>query len=293
MAPWIPVEWFGSYHDLAARVLTAAAAFLLVYLAGRLLAVPPLVRLVRARNPDNSTLPVAFGQYIRVVVALVAVAAALSAGGFNGLLGGSALLLAATTLAVGVAGQEVIGNLVSGVFLVLDPDFNVGDYVEWGSHEGTVEEVDIRVTRVRTAAGESLTVPNTELAATTLRRPFAGERYRITETLGVPYGSDVERAAELLQAAAEADDRILEEPAPTVDGSGFGSTSHDLSVRFWIDPNTSSPADVRTAFQQRVDERFEAAGLTINPASRHQLSGRVTVEEDESPDPSLVTRLVR
>jgi small-conductance mechanosensitive channel len=278
MAPWIPVEWFGQYHDLAVRILTALAAVLLVYAAGRLVAVPPLVRFVRVRNPDNPTLPTAFGQYARAAVAFVAVAVGLSVGGFNGLLGGSALILAATTVAVGVAGQEVIGNLVSGVFLVLDPDFNVGDYVEWGNHAGTVEEVDIRVTRVRTAAGESLTVPNTELAATTLRRPFAGERYRITQTLGVPYGSDVERASELLQEAAAADDRVLEEPAPTVDGSGFGSASHDLSVRFWVDPNEASPADVRTAFQRRVDERFEEAGLTINPASQHRLSGHVAVE---------------
>lgn len=278
MAPWIPVEWFGQYHDFAVRVLTAVATVLLVYVAGRLLAVPPLVRFVRVRNPDNPTLPLAFGQYARAGVAFVAVAVGLSVGGFDGLLGGSALVLAATTVAVGVAGQEVIGNLVSGVFLVLDPDFNVGDYVEWGNHAGTVEEVDVRVTRVRTADGASLTVPNTELAATTLRRPLAGERYRISQTLGVPYGSDVERATDLLEEAAAADDRVLDDPEPTVDGSGFGSSSHDLSVRFWIDPEEASPADVKTAFQQRVDERFEEAGVTINPASRHRLSGRVVVD---------------
>lgn len=286
MVPLIPAEWFGQYHDLVVRIATAIGAFLAVYVVGRLLAVPPLIRLVSARNPDNPTLPVAFGQYARVGVAFVALATALSVGGFDGLLGGSALLLAATTLAVGVAGQEVIGNLVSGVFLVLDPDFNVGDYVEWGDHAGTVEEVDVRVTRVRTSAGESLTVPNTELAATTLRRPFAGERYRITEALGVPYGSDVDQAADLLQEAAEADDRILDDPEPTVDGSGFGSASHDFAVRFWIDPDEASPADVRTAFQQRVDERFQAAGLTINPASKHQISGHLTVDGNE-PTPPL------
>lgn len=284
MAPWLPPEWFGAYHDTAVRLLSAGGAFLFVYLAGRLFAVPPLVRFVRTRNPDNPTLPSAFGQYARVVVGLVATAVALSVGGFSGLLGGSALLLAATTLAVGVAGQEVIGNLVSGVFLVVDPDFNVGDYVEWGDHAGTVEEVDVRVTRVRTAAGESLTVPNTELAATTIRRPYAGDRYRVTETLGVPYGSDVERAADLLREAAAADDRVLSEPAPTVDGSGFGSTSLDLSARFWVDPDAVDVTDVRTAFLRRVDERFAEAGLTINPASQHQLSGRVTVEQGESKD---------
>ena len=278
MAPLIPAEWFGQYHDVVVRVLTAAAAFLAVYFVGRLLAVPPLVRLVRARNPNNPTLPSAFGKYARVTVAFVAVAVALAVGGFDGLLGGSALVLAATTLAVGVAGQEVIGNLVSGVFLVLDRDFNVGDYVEWGDYAGTVQEVDVRVTRVQTAAGESLTVPNTELAATTLRRPFAGERYQMTETLGVPYGTDIEQAASLLREAAEADDRILDDPEPTVEGAGFGSTSNDLAVRFWIDPDDATPADVRTAFQRRVDERFETAGLTINPASQHQLSGHVSVE---------------
>jgi hypothetical protein len=70
----------------------------------------------------------------------------------------SALIFAAATLAVGVAGQEVIGALIGGLFLVANPNFNVGDWIAWGDREGVVEAIGFRTTRVRTENNETLTI---------------------------------------------------------------------------------------------------------------------------------------
>jgi hypothetical protein len=111
--------------------------FLGTYLLGRVLVVPPIARAVASRNPDNKTLVSAIRLYLRVVVAVLAVPIAITAAGFGGVAFGSGVILAAATLALGIAGRDVIGNLVSGVFLVADSDFNVGDYIEWDESADT------------------------------------------------------------------------------------------------------------------------------------------------------------
>jgi len=66
----------------------------------------------------------------------------------------------------------VIGSLVSGIALVLDPDFNVGDYIEWPNGEGVVQSIALRTTRVETQNGELVTIPNTILTNNEISRPF-------------------------------------------------------------------------------------------------------------------------
>jgi small-conductance mechanosensitive channel len=135
---------------LVERAMWGVGAFLLVYLIGRLVVVRGIVRLVAARNSRTPTLVEAVERYTHLAVVLLAIAAGLSAAGFGHLLTGSAIVVAAVALAVGVAGLPVIGNVVSGLFPVVDPDFNVGDWIVWEDGEGIVETIRLRVTHVRT-----------------------------------------------------------------------------------------------------------------------------------------------
>lgn len=104
-------------------------AFLAVYVVGRFAAVPVAERAVAARNRNNRTLADAVGRYLRLAVLLSAATAAIGAAGYTDVLARSGIVIAAVTLALGIAGRAVIGNLVSGAFLVTDPKFNVGDYI--------------------------------------------------------------------------------------------------------------------------------------------------------------------
>jgi small-conductance mechanosensitive channel len=151
-------------------LLWGFGTFLAVLLVG-LVPVRGLRRVLDARNPGNATLVEAVEGYTQLLVLVVAVAGALVAAGYGHVLSGPVLVVAAVTLAVGVAGQEVIGNLVSGLFLVADPDSNVGDWIAWEDQEGVVETSRFRVTRVRTPNNEVVTVPNTALATSVVRRP--------------------------------------------------------------------------------------------------------------------------
>ncbi|MFC7136298.1 mechanosensitive ion channel domain-containing protein [Halobaculum litoreum] len=167
---------------------------LAVYLLARATVFPLAVRAVRARNRNNPTVQSATETYLAVALAGVALVAGVIAAGYGAVFADSALLIAALTFAVGTAGRDVLGSLVSGLFLVADPDFNVGDWIRWPGGEGTVEAVDFRVTRIRTVDYETVTVPNTELTSNAITRPFGRDRFRVTETVRLAYDDDVDRA---------------------------------------------------------------------------------------------------
>jgi small-conductance mechanosensitive channel len=129
-----------------------------------------------------------------LLVLLVALFVGAGAAGFGQVLQNSALVIAAGTLAIGVAGQTVIGSLVSGLALVADPEFNVGNYIEWADREGEVRSITLRVTRVHTPDGELVTIPNTTLTSEAVARPYGRGRSRVVERIGIAYEDDVDDA---------------------------------------------------------------------------------------------------
>jgi small-conductance mechanosensitive channel len=105
------------------------AAYWPVIRRGVWFVVEPLIgRFVRRRNVNNPTIREAVPRYVRCPVLVVACFAAAGTAGYGRFVGDSALVLAAGTLAVGVAGRTVIGSIVSGLILVADPEINVGNY---------------------------------------------------------------------------------------------------------------------------------------------------------------------
>nr|WP_269844130.1 mechanosensitive ion channel family protein [Halegenticoccus soli] len=171
------------------------------------------------------------------------------------------------TLAVGVAGQAVIGNLVSGLFLVADPNFNVGDWIAWSGREGTVEAISFRVARIRTPSNEIVSVPNADLTANAVTRPYSRNRYRADVDVAVDYAADVDEAAAILREVARSHPGILDAPAPSVRFLEFGDATIRLRAQFWIvDPTRETVAGVRLDYAGRVQERFEEAEIAMRPA---------------------------
>ena len=248
-----------------------------VYLLGRYLVHPAVARIVRVRNRYNPTVQSAVDTYLSLLTLIVAVVAGLIAGGYTSLTS-PALVVAALTVAIGVAGQEVFGSLVSGLFLVSDPNFNVGDFVSWPEGEGTVETVGFRATRVRTPAYETVTVPNTELTTNMLRRPYGRKRARVDETIHITYDDEVELALDLLAEIAIEDDRVLADPEPDAIVDTMGEGLVTLRAMFWVgEPTNRRVGDARIRFRREVVDRLPAAGITLGPPNDQDLSGEVAI----------------
>ena len=276
-----------AYDQVLSELFWFAVGFAVVYLASRLVLIPIATGVVRARNRNNPTIETATETYLRVVMIGFATLTGIIAAGYGRVLSDSAIVIAALTFALGIAGQQVFGSLVSGMFLVADPDFNVGDWIEWSGGKGTIEAVDFRVTRIRTPNHETISVPNTQLTSNAITRPYGRDRYRLTEQVYVAYDEDTERALLELQQTITTLDEVLDEPAPTTRITELGENAITIQAEFWTDdPRNRDVPTIRSDFRRLVKRQFDEAGITLAPPSAQSLSGEVAVTEgstDASP----------
>ena len=276
---WL-TEVLSAYDQVLTELFWFVVGFVVVYFVGRTVVLPVVGRVVRSRNRNNPTIESATKTYLRVALIAFATLTGIIAAGYGNLLSRSAVIIAAITFVTGIAGQQVFGSLISGMFLVADPDFNVGDWIAWPGGQGTVEAVDFRVTRVRTPDNETIAVPNTELTTNALTRPYGRDRYRITEQVYVAYDEDTERALMELQSIAADQESVLDEPAPNARIVDLGENAITIQAEMWTDePINRDILTLRSDFRRLVKRRFDEEGITIAPPSAQSLSGEVTVEE--------------
>jgi len=212
-----------------------------------------------------------------IAIAFGAVAIAFGAAGYGSFLSSLATIAAAATLAIGFAMQDVIKNFVAGVFIFADNPFRIGDWIEWDGHSGIVEDISLRVTRVRTFDNELLTVPNSNLTDDVVKNPVAKEQLRLQFLFGIGYDDDIDTATDIILEEAEAHEGILDDPAPSVRLTELGDSSVGLKSRVWIsDPKRSDFVKTRGEYVKAVKERFDEEGIDI-PYPNRTLSGGLDV----------------
>lgn len=253
------------------------------YLVGRYVVIPLVDRALALREPSETFAQTA-RRTIRLFVGLGAVVVAVLASGYGHVFAGSGLVIAAATVAIGVAAQDVIRNLVSGAFLVADRDVGVGDYVEWDDRSGVIVDIGFRASRVRTAENAILTVPNATLATTTVTTPYLGQRYMIAEEFAVGLDDDVEAAVDLMERVAFEHERTMDRPEPSVRYGPVADGTVRLTLYYWVrDPERVVVARVRSSVVDHIVERSSAAGVTLAPPSGRELSGAIDVSGRDGP----------
>ncbi|MFB6204933.1 MAG: mechanosensitive ion channel family protein [Haloglomus sp.] len=261
----------------AGDLLVFVATVVVFYLVGRIVVVPVVGRLLEARDV-NPTLAKPAQKVTLAAVVFVAIAIGFAVAGFGNLLTSLATIAAALTLAVGFASQDVIANLVAGVFLISDPKIHIGDWVEWNDKKGVIEDISFRVSRVRTFNNELVTVPNSEFANTAITNPVAKDKLRIPFTFGVGYDDDLDHAQEVIIEEAEDHDEILDEPAVSTRVTELADSYVGIQSRFWIaEPSRADFARIRSEYVQAVKERCDAEGIDM-PYPHQQLLGDIGVE---------------
>ncbi|MFW5905650.1 MAG: mechanosensitive ion channel family protein [archaeon] len=271
------VDVFGA--DLAVAVtqlLYFVVAFLAIWLAGRIVVVPLLSRAMSRRDLDRHA-KVPLLKVTRISIVFVGIAVAFGFADYGNFLTSLATIAAAATLAIGFAMQDVIQNFVAGVFIFTDRPFRIGDWIEWGDYSGVVEDISLRVTRVRTFDNELLTVPNSQLTDGVIKNPVAKDQLRLKFLFGIGYDEDVDEATDIILEEAAAHEEILDEPEPSVRLTELGDSSVGLQSRIWIaNPKRSDFVRIRAEYVQAVKERFDEAEIEI-PYPNRTLSGQVDV----------------
>lgn len=264
-----------------ASLLGQVGEFLLVagvvYLPGRFL-VKPAVEWVLARRRLDPTLERTVGKLLGASIVVGALIVGAWSAGFSALLGGSALIVAALTLALGFAAQDVLSNFVAGVFIVQDRNFNIDDWIEWNDRAGFIHDIGFRVTRVRTFDNETITVPNTELATNAVTNRMSNDTLRISSVFGIGYADSIDETTRILLEIADEHDGILDDPAPSVRVAGLGDTAIELQARFWIaDPDREEFSVTRSEYVRTVADRCREAGIDLSTTTQHDLSGELVV----------------
>lgn len=141
---------------------------------------------------------------------------------------------------IGFALQNIMQNFVSGVILLLQRPFKVGDAVNIAGFDGAVLEVGLRTTEMKTLDGRIVFLPNADVLAHPITNYTRAKLRRIELPVGVAYGSDTELVRKTILDVLPKVEGFITNPAPKVLFHTFGASSVDLSVLFWI--STTDPA---------------------------------------------------
>lgn len=170
-------------------------------------------------------------------------------------------VLGAAGLAIGLAFQGTFSNFASGVMLLLFRPISVGDFVDVGGTSGTVKSIGIFSTTMNTPDNVRTIVPNSQIFGETIQNFSANDTRRIDLVIGVDYGDDLQLAKDTILRVVQADERVLDDPAPLVAVDELGGSSVNFVVRPWV--NTPDYWDVRRDLVRALKDEVEAAGLSF------------------------------
>ncbi len=206
-----------------------------------------------------------------VVLGLFAASALRELGFSLGVLMGAAGVL---TVAIGFASQTSASNLISGLFLIGERPFEVGDIIRVGSTTGEVLSIDALSVKLRTFDNLYVRLPNESLIkseVTTLTRfPIR----RLDLTLGVAYREDIAHVREVLMAVADKNTLCLDEPAPLFIFLGFGDSALDIQFSVWA--TRENYLALRNAITAEIKTAFDAANIEIPFPHRSLYAGSMT-----------------
>jgi len=168
----------------------------------------------------------------------------------------------ALALGLGFGLQKVVSNLVSGIILLLDKSIEPGDVVEIGDTYGWVNALNLRYASVITRDNKEHLIPNEDLITQpVINWSFSSELVRVRAPIGISYDSDVRLAIKLAKEAAAKIDRVVEQPAPVCNLLGFGDSTVDLELRFWINDPTNGVGNIRSQVLLEVWDSFKDSGV--------------------------------
>lgn len=170
-------------------------------------------------------------------------------------------ILAAAGLAVGMALSGTLQNFSGGVMILIFKPFKVGDYIEAQGYAGTVREIQIFNTILKTPDNKTIIIPNGGLSTSSMINYSTEATRRVDWTFGIAYGDDVDKAKEVLRELLKDHDKVLEDPAPFVELSELADSSVNFTVRAWV--NAADYWAVHFFMLENVYRKFAEAGLNI------------------------------
>ncbi|MAF30875.1 MAG: mechanosensitive ion channel protein MscS [Magnetococcales bacterium] len=167
-------------------------------------------------------------------------------------------------IGIGFGLQKVVGNLISGMILIMDKSIKPGDVITVADTYGEVTALHARYVVVRKRNGTEVLIPNEHLMTNeVINWSYENKNVRITVEVGVSYDSDIEHVQAILHEVTKNSPRVLNEPEPRAFLTGFGDSSINFEVRFWVNDPEAGIGAVRSEIFMEIWKRFKEENIEI------------------------------
>ncbi len=187
-----------------------------------------------------------------------------------------AAVLGALTLAIGLSMQGALGNIASGVMIMIFRPYKLGDFVEIAGESGTIKDINLFQTVMATPDNVKVMVPNSQAIDGVISNYSGYDRRRVDVTFGIDYDDDMDKAIDIIKRVIATDDRILKDPEPFVKVVNLGDSSVDIASRSWV--RSEDYWDVKFHITKTVKTAFDREGISI--PYPHQVEIQKTAAND-------------
>ena len=167
------------------------------------------------------------------------------------------------SVAVGFAFQDIFKNFLSGILILIQQPFQIDDQIIIGDHEGTVEKIDIRTTKILTYTNERVLIPNSEVFTSAVRVRTAFDIRRTDLAVGVDYNTSLPEAKRILLSTIKSVEGVLDSKPAEIDLVGFGDSSIDFVVRYWTPPRQPQVRQAQTRAIIAIKKALDDANIGI------------------------------
>ncbi|MGB3148063.1 MAG: mechanosensitive ion channel domain-containing protein [Paracoccaceae bacterium] len=252
---------FGDFHLSVLAILKAVLVTGILFFGARAIAGTAATK-ISANQDISPSMRVLSVKFLQVTLYSAAFFIGLKAVGFD--LTGLAFLSGAIGVGLGFGLQKVVSNLVSGVIILLDKSVKPGDVISLGDTFGWIESLGARYVSVVTREGKEYLIPNEDLiTGQVVNWSHSNEYVRIDLFFGTSYGDDPHLVRRIAIEAAYSVSRVLKSRAAVCHITGFGDSSVDYILRFWITDPSQGLTNIRGDVYLALWDAFQANGISI------------------------------
>ncbi|MBF7688204.1 mechanosensitive ion channel family protein [Acinetobacter rathckeae] len=228
--------------------------------------------LVLVLNRVGSTFIIFFGFLIALVIAIP---------GFSP--GQLMSALGIGSVAIGFAFKDIFQNLLSGILILLGEPFRIGDAIICNGLEGTVEDIQIRATTLRSYDGRRIVIPNATVYTSSITVVTAYTQRRCEINVGIGYDDDVQKAKAVVLDILKNHKDILNQPASLVNVTALGDFAINLNIRWWIDTSNVTLLNAASMVHEEIVTAFAKEGISIPYPIQEQITQAPPVQIESEP----------
>jgi len=173
-------------------------------------------------------------------------------------------VLGALGVGIGFGLQDLTSSLVSGIIIAFEKPVNVGDIVEVAEQSGTMKSIGFRSSVITNLHGADVIIPNnTLLSSNLINWTMSDEKRRVDIELNVVFGTDIEKVKKILQELLDSDERILKQPAPTLELVELKDNTVDLLIYFWVVQVQYEWINIRSDLMLAIDRLFKENNIEM------------------------------